>query len=108
MEGKRCDFILFLSGGGGALVAVPIDLKSGNVDAPEAVDQLRAGAAFAERLSQGEDDADCQPILFYGKSIHRRQRAVLAQEKVNFRGRKLTVKTACCGRPGNLARVLDA
>ena len=105
--GKRCDFILFLSGGGRALVVAPIELKSGNVDASEAVDQLRAGAAFADRLSRGEDDADCQPILFHGKSIHRKQRADLARGKVNFRGRKLTVKTARCGQPGNLASTLS-
>lgn len=97
MEGKRCDFILFLSGGGRMLVAAPIELKSGNVDASEAVDQLRAGAAFADRLSQGEDEVDCRPILFHGKSIHRKQRADLARGKVNFRGRKLTVKIARCG-----------
>lgn len=83
--GKRRDFIPFLSGGGGALVMAPIELKSGNIAASQAVDQLRAGAAFADRLSRGEDDANCQPILFHGKKIHRRQRAVLAQEKVNFR-----------------------
>ncbi len=108
VKGPRCDFILFLSRGGGVLTVAPIELKSGGVDASKAVAQLRAGAAFADRLSQGEDDADCQPILFHGKKIHRRQRAVLAQEKVNFRGRKLTVKTARCGRPGNLASVLEA
>ena len=108
MEGKRCDFILFLSDGGGMLVVAPIELKSGDVDASEAVDQLRAGAAFADRLSRGEGGAKCQPILFHGKSIHRTQRIALARGKVNFRGRKLTVKTARCGRPGNLARVLEA
>lgn len=104
--GKRCDFILFLTSGDGALVVAPIELKSGDVDASEAVDQLRAGAAFADRLSRGEGGADCQPILFHGKSIHRKQRAALARGKVNFRGRKLTVKTARCGQPGNLASAL--
>ena len=108
VRGKRCDFILFLSGGGRALVVAPIELKSGDVDASEAVDQLQAGAAFADRLSRGESGADCQPILFHGKSIHRTQRIALARGKVNFRGRKLTVKTARCGQPGNLARVLEA
>ena len=86
----------------------PIELKSGNVDDSHAVKQLQAGAAFADRLSRDESGADCQPILFHGKSIHRKQRAALARGKMNFRGRKLTVKTARCGQPGNLACVLKA
>ena len=104
-EGKRCDFILFLSGGDGALVAAPLELKSGGVDASEAVEQLQAGATFAGGFSPR---ADCRPILFHGGRIHRKQRAVLMRRKVDFHGRKLTVKTARCGRPRNLAEALES
>lgn len=107
VKGACCDFILFLSRGGRVLTVAPIELKSGGVDASKAVAQLRAGAAFADRLSRGEDGVECQPILFHGKSIHRTQRAALARGKVNFRGRKITIKTARCGRKTrNLANAL--
>ena len=105
--GKRCDFILFLSGGGGVLTVAPIELKSGKVDASKAVDQLQAGADFADRVSPAADRTECRPILFHGgQRIHRTQKTALAQKKVNFRGRKLTVKIARCGRPKNLANAL--
>ena len=107
MEDKRCDFILFLSGGGGVLTVAPIELKSGDFGASQAVDQLQAGAAFAHQVLPSAARTECRPILFC-KSIHRKQRADLARGKVNFRGRKITVKIARCGQPGNLARVLEA
>lgn len=106
--GKRCDFILFLSRGGGVLTVAPIELKSGGVDASQAVDQLQAGAAFADKVSPSAARTECRPILFHGgRRIHRTQKTALAQKKVNFRGRKLTVKIARCGQSGNLARVLE-
>ena len=105
--GKRCDFILFLPGGDRVLTVAPIELKSGGVDASQAVDQLRAGAAFADRVSPSAERTECRPILFHGGRIHRAQRTVLAREKVNFRGREVTVKTARCGQTGNLASALS-
>ena len=52
MEGKRCDYVLFfISAAKDTLFAVPMELKSGGVDASEVSTQLQRGAEFAERFA---------------------------------------------------------
>ena len=119
ISGKRCDFILFfISATRDLLVMVPIELKSGGINASTASEQLQRGAELAEQLQQDAELAErftrnriavgsvCHPILFHGKSIHKKARQALNRAKVRFRGRQLTIKTARCGQPGNLANVL--
>lgn len=107
MEGPRCDFVLFLSSPGGGVLAAPIELKSGGVDASGAVAQLQGGSALVDRLTLAESAAVCRPILFHGKRIHSKERKVLNRAKIAFRGRTLTIKTARCGARGNLKRALE-
>ena len=106
-RGKRCDFIVFLPGTDGKLVAAPIELKSGKVDVSDAVRQLQKGSAFAERFVAEEPEVTCRPILFHGGRIQSKERSTLNRKKILFRGVKLTVKTKRCGRPRNLADALD-
>ena len=111
-EGKQCDYVLFfVASGPDKLVAAPIELKSGGVDASTASAQLRQGAVFAEKVADevapAGSDTVCLPILFHGKGIHRKQREEINRTKVRFRGRDLTIKTARCGRPRNLAQALS-
>ena len=129
ISGKRCDFILFFtSATRDLLVMVPMELKSGGINASTASEQLQRGAVLAEQLQRDAElavqlqrDAElaerftrnriavgsvCHPILFHGKGIHKKARQALNRAKVRFRGRQLTIKTARCGHPGNLANVL--
>ena len=107
MEGKRCDYVLFfISAAKDTLFAVPMELKSGGVDASEVSTQLQRGAEFAERFAPSAFRSICHPVLFHGKSIHPKQRKTLNRAKVRFRGRQLTIKTARCNQPRNLARAL--
>jgi len=106
-RGKRCDFILFVLEGDGKLVTAPVELKSGRVDVSDALEQLQEGAAFAERFAPNASDAACRPILFHGSKIHPKDWNTLNRKKIRFRGVDLTVKTARCNRPRNLAGVLD-
>ena len=103
IEGSRCDLILFLLDTEGRLLTVPMELKSGNVDASEAHGQLQQGANFAARVALQGIESVCHPILFYGKRIHQKQLRTLNRLKVSYRGQRLTVKIARCNRPGNLA-----
>ena len=105
-EGKRCDFVLFLSQERGKLIVAPIELKSGYVDGSEAAEQLCSGTGFADRASPAKTKLCCQPILFHGKGIDPLQRRALNRSKITFRGTKLTIKTARCGRPRDLAGAL--
>ena len=104
-EGKRCDFILFVDRDDGRLLAAPVELKSGRTKVSETVEQLRGGADFAACFAPPRN-ADCLPVLIHGKGLHRKERDTLNRAKVAFRGREWTVRTARCGRPRNLARIL--
>ena len=109
ISGKRCDFILFFtSTAKDLLVMVPMELKSGEINASAASEQLQRGAELAERFTRNRIAVGsvCHPILFHGKRIHEKARKALNRAKVQFRGRQLTIKTARCGQPGNLANVL--
>lgn len=105
-EGKHCDFILFVDRDDAPLLATPVELKSGRPDVSEAAKQLQGGADFAAELAPS--NAVCLPILFHGGSVHKKERKDLNSAKVKFRGRKRTIKTARCGHPRNLAKVLPA
>lgn len=104
-EGKQCDYILFFTNQD-TLFAVPMELKSGGVDASAVSEQLQRGAEFAARFVPTAFRTICHPVLFHGKSIHPKQRKTLNRAKVLFRGRQLTIKTARCNQPKNLARAL--
>lgn len=109
IAGRRCDYILFFTRSDcDTLVMVPMELKSGGVDASTASEQLQRGVELAERFSRNRIDVRsvCHPVLFHGKRIHEKARKALNRAKVRFRGRQLTIKTARCGQPRNLANVL--
>lgn len=106
LRGKRCDYVLFAANPQGNLVAAPMELKSGNVDASEAADQLQGGATFAERVAPATSATVCCPLLFHGRSMHPKERRALNRRKIEFCGQRVTIKTARCNRPGNLAEAL--
>lgn len=107
IEGRRCDYVLFFVGGSkDTLFGVPMELKSGTVDASEVSEQLQRGAEFVHRFSTRVRKSICYPVLFHGRGIHPKQRKILNRAKVRFRGRKLTITTARCNRPKNLSGVL--
>ena len=105
---KHCDFVLFFSSDAGeTLLTVPIELKSGDVDASEVSEQLQQSADFAFRFAPKNLRSACRPILFHGSSIHHKQRKTLNRAKVSYHGLNLTIKTARCNRPQNLALALE-
>lgn len=107
IEGGRCDRVLFVVvGNRNRLVAAPIELKSGAVDISKVSDQLRQGVEFVDRLVAGVDPR-CRPVLVHGNRIHPKELKTLNREKIRFRGQDLTIKTARCGRPKNLASALQ-
>ena len=65
-EGKnQCECVLFYFDNAENLVVVPIELKGGsNVDASQAADQLKGGAAFAADYTPLGVKGICRPILF--------------------------------------------
>ena len=106
LKGKRCDYVLFVTNPQGDLVAAPMELKSGNVNASGAADQLQGGATFAESVLPVTSATVCCPLLFHGRSIHPKERKALNRQKIEFFGQRVTIKTARCNRPRNLAEAL--
>ena len=108
IEGKRCDYVLFfIKTAPHTLLTVPIELKSGGVNsASEVSEQLQSGAEFAERFAPEAIESLCRPVLFHGRKIHQMELKRLNRFKIHFRGYPLTIQTARCNRPKNLASAL--
>ena len=104
MGGQRCDRLLFYIAGNN-LVAAPIELKGGDVDASEAYQQLQAGTNFAQYLTPKITKIVCFPLLFY-EHIHKVQLAKLRKYRVRFRGQRLPIQIKRCG--GRLMQILPA
>lgn len=107
LSGKRCDFILFFQASGNLLVIAPVELKSGDADTSEAAEQLQAGATFADDLVSKDYATIFRPILVHGHGMHPKERRDLNRAKIRFRGADLSIKTARCDQPRNLARALS-
>ena len=108
VTGNRCDCILFfMDSVDDSLFAVPIELKSGKVDASEVFEQLQQGANFADRFAPRNRDSICRPILIHGPGIHKSQQKKLNRNKVRFRGAACTIERGRCDHPRNLANVLE-
>ena len=103
---NQCECVLFYFDDVGNFVVVPMELKGGsNVDASEASNQLKGGAAFAADYIPSGSISLCHPILFHnGISRAEVRRLKSSQSKVHFRGKSFEIKTARCG--GKLADVL--
>ena len=106
-NGKKCDLIFFFQDSDDNLVIAPLELKTGEVKASLVSEQLQAGVYFAERMIPESSCSICQPILFHAGNLHKFQRDKLNQAKILFRGARLTIQTAKCDQPRNLARALS-
>ena len=77
----------------------------GSVDASQAADQLKGGAAFAAAYTPIGVRGICRPILFCrGISRSEVEKLKNPQSKVPFGGERFEIKTARCG--DKLANVL--
>lgn len=104
---NQCDLILFhIDDAQNDLVVVPMELKGGDVDASEAVAQLREGARIIDRYVPNDVEMNLVLVLVHGGSMHKSQRNRLRTSRVRFRGEEFPINTARCGHQGNLAQAL--
>ena len=91
---SKCDYIFI--GGTDDVWVVPIELKRGSAEARNLVDQLRAGARFAEMICKGEQ-VRFVPVLAC-RGIKRAQRQELRKKsnRIAFRGRPVEVALLRC------------
>ena len=96
-EPRRCDFIIRCgkqSGSQGYVLAV-VEMKQGG-QAKEAIAQIRAGAAVADRLLGGAGISDFLPIVPHNR-VHSMELRIFRKEKISFRGRSKIVILKSCG-----------
>ena len=104
---NQCDFVLFyIDSIQSSLIAVPMELKRGDVDASEAVAQLQEGARIVDGCTPNDVEMNLVLVLVHGGSIHRTQRNRLRTARIRFRGAEFPINTARCGHQGNLAQAL--
>ena len=104
---NQCDFVLFyIDSIQSSLIAVPMELKRGDVDASEAIAQLQEGARIVDNSTPTDVEMNLVLVLVHGGSMHRSQRNRLRAARIRFRGTEFPINTARCGHQGNLAQAL--
>ena len=73
----------------------PVELKRGSFRAGEVVEQLRAGAAAAEKIVPENLTVSFCPVVV--GSAHKEEMYKLRKKGVSFRGRRKTVRSVRCG-----------
>ena len=103
---NQCECVIFYFDTAANFVVVLIELKGGEVDASEASNQLKGGAAFATTYTPSGSNCICHPVLFHN-GISRAEVRQLSknQSRVRFQGKSFEIRTARCG--GKLADVLS-
>ena len=94
----RCDFLFIAEeeNGDSGWVA-PLELKSGRVDASQAIRQLRAGARVAERLVCKNLPVIFCPIVASG-NVPKAERTAI-KRTIRFHGDSIPVRRIRCGDP---------
>ena len=102
---KHCDYLVFADATDGADWIIPMELKSGQVNAGTVVRQLQAGARTTESLVPQNKEVRIRPTAVH-KGIHSQQRRQLKRRPVHFRGRSVIVRLLPCG--ARLVQVLTS
>lgn len=101
-DSGRCDFLFVgCEGTRGAGWVVPLELKRGSPSATDVVEQLRAGARFAETQISTQHEPAFLPVAVYGGKLHRAESDKLkrSQNKVSFCGKTYEIKLMRCNTP---------
>lgn len=99
-DSGRCDFLFVgCEGTRGAGWVVPLELKRGGPRATEIVEQLRAGAQFAEDRIPAQHEPVFLPVAVYGGRLHRAESNKLKKSRISFRGKTYEIKLMRCNTP---------
>lgn len=99
-DSGRCDFLFVgCESTRGAGWVVPLELKSGSPDATEIVEQLRAGAQFAQARIPAQHKPTFLPVAVYGGKPHRAESDKLKKSRIPFRGKTYEISLKRCKTP---------
>lgn len=95
-EGRLCDRIIISQSDGNFVCAA--ELKGGNgIHMSGAIDQIQRGLDLAGSLLQTRSPGNWYPLLVYSGSMSGRERDLLRNKRVTYRGRKSRVDRIDCG-----------
>ena len=97
---RICDYLLFFTNER-KLYVIPVEMKSGKVDAGTAVAQLQRGADVCDEILREFPPSPCPsellPILLYGGGIRSMELKVLRRSRISFRGEEYPITYERCG-----------
>ena len=106
-ETNQCDFILFyIDTDQSCLVGVPMELKGGDIDASEAIAQLREGARIVDDFAPSNIRISLILVLVHSDGLHKAQYERLRTSRIRFRNEEFPINTTKCSYQGNLAAAL--
>ena len=76
-----------------------LELKRGSPNATEMVNQLQAGAGFAQVRIPAKHKTQFLPVGVYGRRLHKDQMDKLKKARISFRSKKYEIKLIRCGTP---------
>lgn len=95
-EGRLCDRIIIGQSNGNFVCAV--ELKGGrNVIMSDAINQIQRGLDLAASLLQARSPGNWYPLLVYSGSMSGRERDLLRNKRVKYRGETARVDRIDCG-----------
>ena len=95
-EGRLCDRIIIGQSNGNYVCAV--ELKGGrNVIMSDAINQIQRGLDLAASLLQAQSPVNWYPLLVYSGSMSGRERDLLRNKRVKYRGGTARVDRIDCG-----------
>ena len=103
-EGRLCDRIIIGQSHGDYVCAV--EFKGGrNIIMSDAINQIQRGLDLAASLLQARSPDNWYPLLVYSGSVSGRERDLLRNKKVKYRGKTARVDRLDCG--ASLLNYLD-
>lgn len=93
----RCDFLFIAEDNDESGWVAPLELKSGGLDASQAIKQLRAGARVAEEIVPQDEPVRFRPIAAH-QGIHRAELIKLRNKasRIRFRGQMEYARLMSC------------
>ena len=93
---KRCDY-LFVSNENYWIV--PMELKSGQPNASDLVNQLQAGADYVNSIAPRNISIRLVPVAVVGGKLRKPVREAVKRNRIKFRRKNLQIQLLRCGSP---------
>lgn len=110
---KRCDFVLFFPhNSNDKVICVLIELKSGEFDVDDVVEQLQCTARYLEAFLELDCKLNAElilcPLLLCTRGPHSRERRKLTKATIRFSNLSIPIFRGKCGEDGNVIAAIKS